>query len=284
MLTENYSDKVTIYLTTCNRVDKLQRAVASVLNQSHSNFELIICDDASKDGTEEYAKNLTNTDCRVKYVRNEMNLGACNTRNLGIFSATGKYITGLDDDDEFKPTRLQDFLKYWSDEFSFICCDFIERFKDGKEKKYYNKKTSLECEYQSLLFDNIASNQIFTLTERLQGIGGFDTRVKRLQDWDTWLRLAYKYGSFKRIPIATYIMNHDHIHGEVRVSKSYSLDRALDELLQRNISLYSESDQNFMKFIISTVKGDAKFSEGLFWSIEKRNFKHLAKCIINFKK
>lgn len=56
-----------------------------------------------------FSSELELRDDRVRYFRNESNKGACETRNLGIFNAKGKFITGLDDDDEFTPNRLSFF-------------------------------------------------------------------------------------------------------------------------------------------------------------------------------
>ncbi|WP_368739229.1 hypothetical protein, partial [Enterococcus faecalis] len=85
---------------------------------------------------------------------------------------------------------LSFFLKNWDDRYSFLCCNFKNKYLTGKEVYYYKiKKEHCIFNYKDMLFENEASNQIFTLTERLQQIHGFDKTVKRLQDWDTWLRL-----------------------------------------------------------------------------------------------
>ncbi|WP_137468966.1 glycosyltransferase family 2 protein, partial [Escherichia coli] len=89
-------DKVSIYISTYNRVNKLKRAIFSVLKQDYTNIEIIVCDDASNDGTEEFMNDLVKFDNRVLYIRNTSNLGACATRNNAINVATGKFITGLD--------------------------------------------------------------------------------------------------------------------------------------------------------------------------------------------
>lgn len=128
------NDKVSIYISTYNRVNKLKRAIFSVLNQDYTNIEIIVCDDASNDGTEEFMNDLVKFDNRVLYIRNTSNLGACATRNNAINVATGKFITGLDDDDEFMADRVSVFVKYWDDNYAFICSDFIEKFDNGLRK------------------------------------------------------------------------------------------------------------------------------------------------------
>ncbi|MGL5898934.1 MAG: glycosyltransferase, partial [Lactobacillaceae bacterium] len=226
-----------MYISTCNRLDKLKRAILSVQNQDYHNIEILVCDDASNDGTEDYINELMLSDTRVRYFRNNKNQGACATRNMGIFSASGFYITGLDDDDEFTSDRISLFLKNWDKRYAFICCDFDNRYLDVSSR-YYNDNSNSIFSYKDLLFDNPASNQIFTLTSRLKEIGGFDIRARRLQDWDTWLRLSYRFGEFLRLPFSTYIMHHDHVEGENRVSKSYSFLDALNDMSDRNKKIY----------------------------------------------
>ncbi|EHD22415.1 MULTISPECIES: glycosyltransferase [Brenneria] len=275
--------KVSIYITTHNRLDKLRRAVDSVLKQDYPNIEVLVCDDASSDGTEEYISTLAEKDSRIVYLRNDNNQGACVARNMGIFKATGEFITGLDDDDEFTSNRIRFFVNNWSDELSFICCNFIERYIDGRNKLYYKgNKEYIEGNYEDLLFCNIASNQVFTTTEKLRKIGGFDIRARRLQDWDTWLRLSFEHGNFRRFKEATYVMHHDHKENEHRVSKSYPFSKALIDFKERNKDMYQGENLDFINFIISTVERRAGFLESLTWSFSKKAPKYAVKYALQF--
>lgn len=279
---ENNQPLVTVYISTCNRLQKLKRAINSVLLQDYHNWELIVCDDASTDGTSEFMKDTCRNDSRISYLRNEVNKGACETRNLGIFKAKGIFITGLDDDDEFTSDRISFFVNNWNDKYSFICCNFIDRYLDEKDVTHYKTKAQnyLRLSYKDMLFDNTASNQIFTLTHRLQEIGGFDKKIKRLQDWDTWLRLSFKFGDFIRFNKSTYIMHHDHAVGELRVSQNEKITQSLLDLVSRNKNIYSPDDALYMNFIVNLKKNETTIRDGLYWSYKKRNPKHFVKCIL----
>ncbi|EMX8695254.1 glycosyltransferase [Klebsiella michiganensis] len=272
--------KVSIYISTFNRIDKLRRAIDSVLRQDYSDWELLICDDASSDGTEEFCIELERLNSNIRYFRNATNLGACVARNLGIFNAKGKFITGLDDDDEFTPERLSFFLENWDDKFSFICCNFTNKY--ATEESIYYKDNGEKCafSYKDLLFENEASNQIFTLTSRLQKIGGFNKDVKRLQDWDTWLRLSYEYGGFLRLNKSTYIMNHDHSPRENRVSQNAKITESLLDLASRNHEIYSESDLRYMTYIVDSMNKQARLKETIYWSYKKKNIKFIVKYLL----
>lgn len=90
----------------------LAEAIESILNQTLGDFELIILDDGSPDGSGDVAK--TFTDKRIVYHRNEVNLGLANNLNVGLKMAKGKYIARMDGDDISLPERFQtqiDFLE-----------------------------------------------------------------------------------------------------------------------------------------------------------------------------
>ncbi|AVJ16950.1 glycosyl transferase family 2 [Serratia sp. MYb239] len=279
---ENDLPKVSVYISTFNRLERLKRAISSVKAQDYANIELLVCDDASTDGTQDFMNDLVKNDTSVIYLRNESNKGACATRNLGIFRATGKFITGLDDDDEFSPDRISYLVNRWKNKYSFICCDFIEQFSDGKQKAFYNKnEDTYFADYKAMLFDNVASNQIFTLTSRLRDIGGFNPEVRRLQDWDTWLRLSFRYGGFLRTKEKKYVMHHDHGINDERVSKSYPLSHALTDLLSRNNHMYQGNDNRYMHFLIDMSNKKASLPRAAYWSLIKLNPKFIVKKLIN---
>ncbi|WP_413738007.1 glycosyltransferase [Sodalis sp. RH21] len=276
-------DKVSIYISTFNRLERLKRAVASVLAQDYPEIEILICDDASTDGTKEFVELLSKTEPKIKYIRNLKNKGACVTRNLGIYSATGKFITGLDDDDEFTKDRISNFVQNWDNDFSFLCCNFTNVYSNNKKEINYKQEAWINTfTYKDLLYENKASNQIFTLTERLKNIGGFDAQVKRLQDWDTWLRLSYKYGDFKRLNIPTYMMHHNHSIEEMRVSTSYSYADALEDFINRNNHIYGQTDGFCMKNTVAYHKRQLSIGKAIKWMFLTKNPKNLARYFYQF--
>lgn len=104
-----------VIIPTYNRVDKLERCVLNILNQSVSlnNYEVIIVDDCSQDGTEEFCCQLVNQNSNVRYIRNQVNKGRCVTRNEGIRAAQGKYLVFLDNDLLTSPNFLESQLDYF---------------------------------------------------------------------------------------------------------------------------------------------------------------------------
>ena len=95
----------TVVIPTHNRSLLLKRAVESVLSQTFEDFELIVIDDHSTDDTASVVKSFT--DHRMRYLTNQRTKGACGARNTGIFSAKGKWVAFLDDDDVWLPEKLK---------------------------------------------------------------------------------------------------------------------------------------------------------------------------------
>ena len=105
---------VTVYIPTYNRLQLLQRAVSSVLDQSYENIELLVVDDNSDDDTANYLADISRNDSRIAYRTNSSNLGASTCRNIALQEAKGDFVTGLDDDDYFLKYRIEDFVSAWN--------------------------------------------------------------------------------------------------------------------------------------------------------------------------
>lgn len=204
---------VSIYIPTHNRKTMLQRAIASVQSQKYKNIEILVCDDGSSDGTKETVAQLSSKDSRIKYFRNNEPKGACSARNLGIFAAQGYYITGLDDDDQFKDNRIASLVEVFEEKnCSFICSNIIMNY--GTHSSVMGDFSG-NIDKDMLGFKNHVGNQVLTKTEYLQGIGGFDERFPAWQDYDAWFRLANSYGPGFKVTEASYIQNVDHELGRI---------------------------------------------------------------------
>ncbi|CAI0795848.1 Chondroitin polymerase [Serratia grimesii] len=229
---------ISVYIPTHNRSEMLKRAVFSVLNQTYKNVEIIICDDGSSDNTEEVVTSLREKYPNIKYLKNETPKGACAARNLGIFSAKGEFVTGLDDDDEFFEERLEqlhDFFSSTNDSYAFVCGG-IEMREKGITSFGYTKPGIVSLD--DLLSSNIVGNQVFTKTKYLQEIGGFDTSFPAWQDYDCWVRLCDKFGSGYRVGHVSYIMHME--HEQKRISTSNKVKNGYERFIKMHHELMSE--------------------------------------------
>ncbi|WP_420935765.1 glycosyltransferase [Alteromonas sp. A081] len=204
---------VTVYITTYNRREFLDRAINSVLDQTYSPIQIIVADDGSTDGSQEYLAALQNDDVVTAILNTSgKSRGACYGRNRAIELAQGEFITGLDDDDYFEPWRVETFLNKWHEfsaskkQFSALFDSVVEHRKSGKVACYDTKVVT----YEGLRKGNLVGNQVFTRTSDLRAIEGFDEEMPALQDWDTWLRLSKYKGDILNINSRSYIQIQDH--------------------------------------------------------------------------
>lgn len=97
---------VSIITPLYNSEKYIGKTIQSVVNQSYKNFEMIIVDDCSGDKGVEIAESFSENDERIKLIKNEKNLGAALTRNVGLKEAKGRFIAFLDSDDLWEDTKL----------------------------------------------------------------------------------------------------------------------------------------------------------------------------------
>ena len=105
---------VSILLPAYNGSKRIEGAIRSVIGQTYTNWELLVIDDGSIDKTAEIVDNFTKNDTRIKYIKNEFNLGIQKTLNYGLRESKGEYIARIDDDDIWcdkeKLNKQVDFL------------------------------------------------------------------------------------------------------------------------------------------------------------------------------
>jgi glycosyltransferase involved in cell wall biosynthesis len=197
------SVKISVVIPLYNKVRHIARAINSVLAQTNNDFELIIVDDGSTDGSAEIVKN--STDSRIRLVRREHidSWGGHAARNLGIAEARASLIAFLDADDEWLPEHLATLSrlakKYpecgacatgyelvepsghrWTPQFKFI----PESPWEGIIDNYFKS---------SLGWPPVWSSAVAVWKHVFEEVGLFPVGIKRGGDLDMWGRIALKY-------------------------------------------------------------------------------------------
>jgi len=227
---------ISVYIPTYNRLELLKRAVQSVQNQTYKNFEIIIVDDNSSDGTQDFLVGLAKVDSRIRYFFKNKNSGACVSRNIAINLAQGELITGLDDDDYFLPHRLEFFLDYWvnkkrEDSIALFTSNIkSEKSNQAKEHSLFSKKYFKK---DDLLFANYVGNQIFTETKTLRQVSGFDESFCMWQDLELWYRVG-ALGNFEHVDKPTYFFDTSHLYGRISEAKSEKIFKTVEQFSEKN--------------------------------------------------
>ncbi|MCD7779893.1 MAG: glycosyltransferase, partial [Candidatus Gastranaerophilales bacterium] len=173
--------KFSIIMPVYNRLFCISNAIHSVLNQTYNNYELIIVDDGSTDGTEDFIKsNYKNelTTGKMKYIK-QNHQGVSSARNTGLKNCSNDWICYLDSDNAATKNFLETFavniLKY----------RYAQIFYGKTIQIYNNIIVGHEFDYNALLKENYIDIGIFVHNKSLfYKYGGFDENLTRLVDWD----------------------------------------------------------------------------------------------------
>lgn len=184
--------EVSVVVTTYNRPESLKRAVASVLVQNFENLELLIVDDGSEEKPE------LPKDSRVRYFRNEKNMGGTYSLNRGLKEAKGEFICPLDDDDEWidnqKLSKQSKFLESHPDYVAVGTNAEVRLLgQAGELIKIVKTNAPLSNEeiHKRLIFTNqVAHVSSMYRKEAATKIGGYDENLERGKDWDLFLKLG----------------------------------------------------------------------------------------------
>jgi len=110
LILEKSSPLVSIIMPCFNSVSFIEKAVESILKQSYENWELLIIDDGSSDDTTRIVKKFSSENSKIKFYSNKHNCGVAYSRNVGLYFASGEFITFHDADDISHPQRIEYLL------------------------------------------------------------------------------------------------------------------------------------------------------------------------------
>lgn len=227
---------VSVVIPTYNRKATLERAILSVLSQTYTDWELIIVDDGSTDGTEELVEKYISE--RIHYIKSEVNQGVSKTRNIGIRHAKGEYVAFLDSDDEWVAEKLEKQLKTMQEKGTkVVYCRFSRQYgEEGTEIMPHMERTEkLEGDifYELLLGNYIGTPTMLIARDILEEVGGFNEELRNLEDYELILRIAKDfYIAFtEEILVHTYALN-DSINVNLNymfIAKKYLLELYREE-------------------------------------------------------
>ena len=128
------NELVSIIMPTYKCKHFIAESIKSVQQQTYPNWELIIVDDCSKDGTEEIVQGFINEDPRIRLFLNPSNQGAAVSRNYALRNARGRWIAFLDSDDLWEPNKLFYQIRFMEEnQYVFSYHEYIEIDEDSKE-------------------------------------------------------------------------------------------------------------------------------------------------------
>lgn len=186
---------ISVIIPTYNRAHLISRAIESVINQTYTNWELLVVDDASTDNTEEVVNRYV-SDSRIKYIKAKKNGGNAVARNVGVKSAKGDFIAFVDSDDEYHPTYLEKALNKLdtaSKDIYFLWAGTKTVGIDvvGKDSIWVPKRENYPNQFLYELHVGIGRG--FLIKKECFKNLSFDNSLRTAVDTDFLIRLKQKY-------------------------------------------------------------------------------------------
>ncbi|MGV8018252.1 MAG: glycosyltransferase family 2 protein [Ignavibacteria bacterium] len=254
-MSDIYGDNplVSIVLPTFNRLTWLLKSIDSVLSQTYKNWELLVIDDASSDGTKEEMEKLCRKDERIKYYRIPVTKepGIAKFLNFGIDIAKGNYIARLDDDDRWcgeRKLEKQVAFMLKNPDVVVVGGGVVAVDENGKELfRYFEKETDEEIRKSALLANPISHPTVLFRKDTATDIGGYRT-LEFAEDWDFWLRMGRKGKMYNMREYFTYYLM-------ANQNNSLRNQRGLAKMIYDVIKEHRDFYPNYSKgYIVNTLQ------------------------------
>lgn len=234
-----HNPKISVIMATYNREPLIKDSIQSILNQTFTDFELIIVDDGSTDGTRKLVKNLQKKDRRIKLV-SQRNKGVTPARLRAIKESTGEFIAIADSDDISLPNRLEREIKQFEkDEHLVLCGSSYEQVNESG--KYIDTVEVAESDLliKLELYFRCPFGHSTVMMRRDALIGAGNYRLNSFaEDYDLWIRMR-NLGNFKNLskPLCSYRVHSKSLSAHVGKTEMKNVQRIQEYLWARTPKL-----------------------------------------------
>lgn len=250
---------VSVVIPFYNRTALLPRALKSVLCQTHEGLDIILVDDGSSEDAGEVLSPIA--DERVRLIRHEVNRGVSAARNTGIKAARGRYISFLDSDDEWLPTKTEKQLaqlkRSRDDNLVSYCLSEVFSDLEGRVTNLHDfseEGNLLHYALRSTVGMSAGSglcvlmNELLMTKEQMLDVGCFNEDYRMHEDWEFLIRLAskYRFACVKELLVRNHKHDKGHIANdfrgvpEVRYRMMREHGRLFDSDVEARVCFYSE--------------------------------------------
>lgn len=277
---------ISVVIPLYNKKDSVAHSLECVLNQTYQEFEVVVVDDGSTDGSAEVVEGFV--DERIRLIRQE-NGGVSAARNRGIEEARSEYVAFLDADDEWKPEHLQTLVGLMEKYPQCGAYSTNYEFKQGEKAKptILNKipfdgedgVLTNYFEVASCSHPPVCSITICIRKSLLNEIGGFPVGIKLGEDILTWARIAVKSEIiFSKKVTAVYMLRQSHSKSNRPILKNEYPD-CVGKTFVQLLKVCNDS-KNFKKYISKWYKGRA--NTALRWRNRRETMMEALKSIYYF--
>lgn len=280
--------KVTVLMPVYNGEKYLQEAIESILGQAFSDFEFLIINDGSTDESESIINSFS--DSRIKYFKNEHNLGLIATLNRGLDMTQGKYIARMDQDDISLPERLEKQVAFMDSNQDVAVCGTWAKSIDenGKILSMMKSPSGILLKYNSWKPSPMIHPSVIMRKKLIKDFLFNDNSINA-EDYDFWLKIVKHHKIFN---IKEYLLLY-RIHGKsisikkrdeqlLSSYKSFLINMGVDRITFEEFLVASslKVDVNPVKRfkIILKIKNEIKYP---FWFVIVDSFIYTYRWILN---
>jgi glycosyltransferase involved in cell wall biosynthesis len=241
----NSSPLVSIVIPTYNHAPMLQRALATVIEQTYQNWNAIVVNNYSTDNTLEVVAKFNDPRIQCVNFRNNGVIGA--SRNEGIKLATGEYVAFLDSDDTWFPTKVEKSVSSLENGSDLVCHAEYWIDESGKSRLVAYGPSEAATHHNLIYKGNrISTSATMVRATLLKEVNGFDVSPELIstEDYDLWIRLAAKSNKFAFIdePLGEYHRHDNNVSANIEkhlaaelalLTKHFAVDSRLQNVLAR---------------------------------------------------
>lgn len=189
---------ISVHIPAKNAERYLVECLDSVLSQSYPNFEVLVGDDRSEDGTRQLVAGYASRDPRIRLFSHNGPPGSSSCRNLLLRHARSdaRYIAVLDADDICLPGRLEHQLQYLEEHQDLALLGTAIEYMN-RESKIIGRRnypvTPAQVQRTKLIYNPFAASSVMMRTQVVRSLGGYEEGRQRLDDYHLWLRMLDRY-------------------------------------------------------------------------------------------
>lgn len=183
------NEMISVVLPVYNGEDSLKKSIDSVLQQTYTDFELIIVNDCSKDNTAQIIEEAIRRDSRIRCITNKINQKLPGSLNIGFAEARGEYFTWTSHDNMYHKDALKVMVNELEKDnhIGMVYCDFLMIDINDNEIAVCSQDTP-----ETLAWKNPVGACFLYRRELAEEIGEYDTELFLAEDYEYWLRIWEK--------------------------------------------------------------------------------------------
>ena len=278
-----------VVIALYNKKDYIANTLKSVLNQTFTDYEIVIVNDGSTDNSFEIVNRIKDSRIISFNIKNQ---GAAYARNYGIQKANAEYIALLDADDLWKDIHLETIFNLLKDypNTGMYCSGYNllygdKRIKKSKLKGIPNEFRGIISNYfESNLFNSIVNSSVVVISKHvLDYIGLFDIGMKSGQDTDLWTRIALKYKvAIHNITTTTVLKNDNSLSNTTHVKdRQIFLNKFI---LQEKTNIFLKKFMDMNRYSVALnfkMNNQVATGNSIYKDIDSKNISFKQKLIYN---